>query len=405
MSIPTVFRPSLRVRAAGMMLFVLAILLVPACPPFRTPFTSATVDLAVGDAGNAPFQFKMLPHPQILLYFDVLNAGSRPNPDVVLSGDVLPIGHPDSIIFDGADMYVGDSVMGTVSIWRDYRSIGNNQSADVVLGIPSGIASARKIALDNGILVVLDTEENKVLLFRHASTLNDGDAPDVVLENVGNARDMAVADGNLFVSSFSFVGESAQGKVHVFRDLATIEADAPRDVVLTGPSFLDQPFVWPDTLAVFNNHLFVFGQFTHHIFVFSSADDLVHQQPPDLVFGGPATAGLSSITSFAAWNESLFVANDEFSQNIGIAAYRPLTDLEPGQEPFALLDGYHSLVPGVISATAEAGALFLATSYAGFGDVQVFRRAELLRDGQRADIVIAHGEDVLVPVAVAAQES
>jgi hypothetical protein len=361
------------------------------------------VDLAVGDdrAGDAD--------DQVLLYYDVFAGDGVQDPDVALDNATSGIDGPRSVVLTENDLYVANdrAFFGLVSIFRDYRTLSDNQVADVVMGTWSLLEHPQQILVVDNRLFVADRTGRlggQVLIFNDASAIAADGPADVVLpaaSGIVAPHGIAVANNTLYVAN-----ASATTGITVYDGVGTtLASNAPADVTLGSPSFLDIPGTMLNRLDVFNNVLYVTTD-NNALFTFSPADGLVDDQLPDAVLSSLAGL-LADPQDMQLVDNTLFVTNAwALVTEEGVVGFSPADALVNGQSPSIILDAAQSGI-GTSSELAYAGGGLFANEIDPVfpvGDVHIFHSAATLQSAQAADIVLPGFKDFMVPTAIAVHE-
>ena len=356
------------------------------------------VDLAVGDhPGQDNFASR------VVLFFDVF---ADQEADVTLDNATSLVSQPRSVVIADGDLYVANLGNDTITIYRNYRTLTNNQAPDVVLGPVAGIDRPMQIIVVDNRLIVADNDDDEVLIFNNAKGLVADVAPDVVLNNATSLIDdptgIAVYDGDLYVAN------EDDDNVTIYRNIATLASGDPPDVIL-GPatSFLNAAPSGTKKVDVINNILYVTTE-DSTLFVFSPANALVSDQPPDAVL----TAGslLDTPLDVEVIGNILFVANRNtfgLSQFAGVLGFSPADGLTNGQAPSILLDPVQSRVGGGQELASAAGALFVSDldiATRTTGEVHIFHNAGSLQSNRPPDITLPPLVDVSRPISLSAVE-
>ena len=340
------------------------------------------VDLAVGNRDS----------DTVLLYLNVLAGNSAQSPEVSLNKAGSGIDQPRSIVLADNDMYVGNVRSDTVSIFRNYQSLSNNQATTVTLtnAGAAGIDKPKQLIVADDRLFVLDADDDQVLIFNNASSITTEVAPNVVLTKAGSSLDepsaIAVWGSTLFVSN------SASHSVGVFKNISTLASgDAPDVVLNAASSKLNEPH----KLFVFDNVLYVFNSFNtiDTLLVFSPADALTSFQVPDAIIG--YNSGLEAPLAAVVANDNLYVGNRRSNSSIfgpGLVAFSNADGLNSGQSPFLVLDDA-SLLVGVNALAFINNHLFVAVTdpfFFEFGGVAIFKAPSSLQQGDVPDIFLGN---------------
>lgn len=366
------------------------------------------VDLAVGDNPLGTTDAS----DRAWLYFDVFAGGDTQNPDVVLDNTTSGVDAPQSIVLAGDDLYVSNNGNDTVTIYRDYLTLTDNQAPDVTLGPVAGInlaaiAGPEQILVVEDRLFLVDRGDDQVLIFDNASAIAADVAPWRTLDNPGSGIDgprcIAVANDVLYVAN------TDDDNVTIYNDVPTlINFNAPDVTLGATTSFLDATGAGTRTVDVFNNILYVTtGNST--LFVFSPADALVDDQAPDAVIGGPSSL-LDSPWDMQLVNNILFVADANLtgaSDFAGVLGFTPADALTIGQVPSIVLDPVQSGVRASQALGYAGGALFVAENdfwLASGADVEIFYNAAAIQSGQAGDIVLPAYLNFIRPASIAVQE-
>jgi hypothetical protein len=365
------------------------------------------VDLAVADDPLGTTDAS----DRVWLYFDVFAGDGTQDPDVALDNATSGIHRPRSVVLAGDDLYVSNNGNDTVTIFRDYLTLADNQAPDVTLGPVAGInfaagAGPGQILVVGNRLFVVDPGDNEILIFSDADAIAADVAPWRTLNNVGSGidspRGIAVANNVLYVTN------GWDDNVTIYNDVPTLVDGNWPDVILGATtSFLDVTGSGTQAVDVFNNILYVTtGNST--LFVFSPADALVDDQAPDAVIGGPSSL-LDSPWDTQVVNNILFVADANWSSSdyAGVLGFTPADALTIGQVPSIVLDPVQSGVRASRALGYAGGALFVAENnfwLASGGDVEIFHNAAAIQSGQAADIVLPTYLNFISPEAIAVLE-
>lgn len=348
--------------------------------------TSSIVDLAVGDTGRDTGI------GQIFLWLDVLaNKGpGLPTPDVTL--DVATMS-PVDLKFHNGDLYVATTdswtpgTAGGVYIFRNYLTLADGDTADAHLdgtSTPAGPINIQHLAIENDILVAgtyycnSDCANNPgVFIWDNASTITDGQAPDVHLNqvttglpatNFDDISDVELLNGRMFVSNWN--GNNGFPCVAIWnnvRDLISGGAAAPDEILTDDGNFLDRGDGCKQ-LAVANDTLYVSGGDTNIFYVFNNASTMDSASLPDVVVAGCGDVNtdtnclINAPADFLVSNNTLLIANHNYNNtpndSPGVVGYYPADALFNTQVPILKLTDNASLGSAERLAVA-GGALFI----------------------------------------------
>ena len=234
-------------------------------------------DLVMGDRDS----------DKVYIYYDVLNKGANPQPDVILDNAMSLIDGPRTIDVDNNTLAVGNLVNHTVTIFDDFLNLTDAQAPTVVLdNATSTVDKPSDLQFFNGDLYVASQDGDTVLIFRNIAGIIAGGvavAPDVTLDMAGSGLNRPT--GLTVVNNILYVANKMANTVTIYSAPDTLADGAPPDVTL-GTTGLVLPE--PIRVFVFDNVLYVTTEDGDGALVgFSPADSLTNDQAPSFALGQP----------------------------------------------------------------------------------------------------------------------
>jgi len=282
----------------------------------------------------------------VALFFDILSFFPSadepfPTPDVILDNG---FGNPRSVFFVGGDLFVCDHSLDEIHIYRDYLSLTDTSTPDVVFnsGGPVTFGKPMDCLVDTGEddLIVADKDDNEIYIFRDISMVADGTNPAVTVVTLDNSTPnvlneptgIAVTGDDLYVANKEAT-TSGEPCVGIYRDIDTLaNGDAPDVELDSDGSFLDDTTEVNGKckkVSVFDDVLYVSRGGTStgdpaEIFVFNNASSLATNDLADAIIFGPASQIDTPLNTIVATdgsgNRTLWVANRVEGQNEGSPA-------------------------------------------------------------------------------------
>ena len=315
-------------------------------------------DLVMGDKDS----------DKVYIYYDFLNSGSNPAPNVILDNTTSLIDGPRTLDVDNNVLAVGNLDDDTITIYDGFLTLTNAQAPSVVLdNATSTIDKPSDLQFFDGDLYVCSQDVEEVLIFRNiAATIAGGVAvaPDVTLNMAGSGLNKPV--GLAVVANKLYVANNDADTVTIFNNVATLASADPPDVTLDfAGSSIDDPL----RVFVMNNVLYVTTErpSSGTVLAFSPADALTDGQAPALGVGGDL-AGVDDPVSVAMAGNRLWVGQQAF--NVGLIGFDnpanpgPLADvlISPefgaGTVNLGNTDEIVSFADTLWGASEEFGAIF-----------------------------------------------
>ena len=322
---------------------------------------------------------------KVFIYYDYLNKGTNPQPDVILDNATSLINNP--LTLDVADcLAVGNRSGDTVTIYDDFLNLTSFQAPSVVLdNATSTIDRPTDLQFFNGDLYVCSEDDDTVLIFRNIAAIIAGGvpvAPDVTLDNAGSTID---EPAGLFVNDHLYVANEDDDNVLIFNDPDTLADGDPPDVILdTAGSSLDEPI----RVIVIDNVLYVATDngARGKLYAFSPADNLTSGQAPDFAVGG-ALGKIRDPVSIAFAGGRMWLGQNNNPGLIGFndpANPGPFADVSIGDERRDIVTDLGSSSEIV----AFMGTLWGASG--GFGAVYGYLDPASIVQDQPPDVVLFH---------------
>lgn len=248
------------------------------------------------------------------------------------------LNNPESVYYDGVSFFVADRENNRVLIWHNIFTFLQGESAinnppDIVIGQPDFVTRAggttdsnlkypRSIASYKGKLLVLDTNNHRVLIWNSIPTSNGQPADVVIFQNdfttatSGTTADKSKKPNAIFVDPKTgklFVADWNNRRILVFNTIPTSNG-ASADFVLGQPDMTSVTenasvsanaynYSAPNNIQVFQGKLYIGDSAAHRVLVWNSIPT-DWDTPADYVIGQPDFTTVSSNTGGVS-NKSL----------------------------------------------------------------------------------------------------